>query len=98
LLIATLAAYAAWAATGGFVVRPKGAWWEVLLVASALIGLIGALYVGAMSVSPDPQGTNDNAAGVGIVFLVALGWPPTLALVAVGRAVRCGAMALRRIR
>jgi hypothetical protein len=95
-LVASLIAYAAWAMTGGFVVRPRGAWWEVFVAASALVCLIGVVYVGSMIASPDPQGTNDNAAGVGIVFLVAFGWPPTLVLFAIGRAARRGLVMLRR--
>jgi hypothetical protein len=97
-LVASLLAYAAWATTGGVVVRPNAPWWEALVIASALVCLVGVVYGVAMAASPDPQGTNDNAAGVGIVFLVAFGWPPTLLLFAVGHAARRGLTKLRRVR
>jgi hypothetical protein len=94
-LVGSLVAYAAWAAAGGFLLRPSGESWEAFVLPSALVCLLVAVYVAAMALSPDQKAGNDDAAGVGVILLVAFGWPPTLVLFVIGRAARRGLMRLR---
>jgi hypothetical protein len=90
-LITLVVAYLVWALVGGTVVRPFGRWWEVVFVAGALVGLLLALDLGAYiaaDVSGQLKPGDDNAIGVGMVLLVVVAYPPTVASVAFGRLIR----------
>jgi hypothetical protein len=87
-LLAIVMAYLVWGVVGGTIVRPRGNWWEIALVAAVLVGLLLLVDMAAYLVadlSGRLQPGDDNAIGVGMAFLVVIVYPPTMALVALGR-------------
>jgi hypothetical protein len=90
-LIALSAAYGTWAFVGGFVVRPHGRWWEVFLLAAALVAVVIALdflaYFVVGAAGQDQSG-DDNGVAVGLVFLVFFVFPRSVLPVAFGKFTR----------
>jgi hypothetical protein len=98
VFVAVVVAYGVWAFIGGAVVRTRGRWWEILLVAAALIAFIGLvdmiLFAIAAAIGPNHAGDDDGVAA-GLAILVFVVYPPTLLPVALGRAMRRGLARLR---
>ena len=93
VLVVVVVAYGVWAFIGGALVRPRGRWREIFLVACGLVAFVGLVDVIAFAVvsavGPRTAGDDDGVA-VGLVMLVFVVFPPTLLLVALGRLVRRG--------
>lgn len=80
-LVATGLALVAVAVAGllvcGYLLGRDRRWSYACILSAYVTGLMATLYVAAMLTGPDPDGTNDNAAGMGLAILGL----PTLAVV-----------------